>query len=134
MNWNLLLRELDKLNLPKDKYAITNSGCLAVRGIRNANDVDIIVSDDLFNQLSIKHIVTKSDTGAGKINISENVEVIGNFKSPPYAEELIESSDIIDNRRYVELKWIRYFKEKRGREKDLNDIKLIDEYLKQNGK
>ena len=40
-----LLKELEKLNLPKDKFAIFGSGPLAVRNLRTANDLDLIVND-----------------------------------------------------------------------------------------
>lgn len=40
------LKELKKLNLPEDQYIIWGSGVLAIRGIRDASDIDIIVSKD----------------------------------------------------------------------------------------
>jgi len=134
MEWKLLLRELDKLNLPKDKYAITSSGCLAVRGIREANDVDIIVTDDLWCKLIKSYKTIKSQYDGEKITLSNNVEALGGFKNPPTTDELITKADKIDGRRYVDLNWIIFFKVKWEREKDLRDINLIDKYLKKNSK
>ncbi|MBU4381382.1 hypothetical protein L6255_02740 [Candidatus Parcubacteria bacterium] len=51
MKIDILLEELDKLNLPKDQYAITSSGSLAIRGIREANDLDIIVTPKVWKEL-----------------------------------------------------------------------------------
>ena len=49
------LAELKALNLPLGHYAIFGSGPLAVRGIREAADLDIIVSESLWKELLPKH-------------------------------------------------------------------------------
>jgi hypothetical protein len=59
MQFEKLLNELKKLNLPPDEFAITSSGCLAVRGIREANDLDLVVSDKLFDDLSKRKNIIK---------------------------------------------------------------------------
>lgn len=38
---------LKKYNLPIGKFVIGGSGSLGIRGIREINDIDILVSDDL---------------------------------------------------------------------------------------
>lgn len=132
MNWKILLKELDSLKLPRNKYAITSSGCLAVRGIREAKDVDIIISSDLWKKLSRNHVAV--ETGRGKkMKLSVNVEALGEFKEKPSSDNLIRNAEMIGGRLYVNLKAVRNFKEKIHRDKDLNDIKLIDKYLANRG-
>ena len=46
------LEELKKLNFAKDKFAVFGSGCLAVRNLRENNDIDLIVKDDLWEELA----------------------------------------------------------------------------------
>jgi len=51
----ILLEELKKLNFPKDKYAVFGSGPLAIRNIREAHDLDVIVTHDFFQELCNKY-------------------------------------------------------------------------------
>ena len=46
-NFKKQLAELKKLNLPNDKYAVFGSGPLAIYGIRDSEDIDIIVKSEL---------------------------------------------------------------------------------------
>jgi len=45
------LDELKALALPPDQYAVFGSGPMAVRGIREANDLDLIVKESLWDDL-----------------------------------------------------------------------------------
>jgi hypothetical protein len=49
------LEELKTLNLPKGTYAIFGSGPLAVRGLREARYLDIIVKDEIYKQLCLRY-------------------------------------------------------------------------------
>lgn len=131
MRFSDLIKELDSLNLPSDQYAITSSGTLAVRGIREANDIDILPDDKLWEELVKKYEVIK-DQICDHIKLSENIEAIGNWHTNDRmftTEEQITRADVIDGKRYVNLQMIRKFKELLGREKDFHDIELIDEHL-----
>ncbi|OHA57473.1 MAG: hypothetical protein A2114_01590 [Candidatus Vogelbacteria bacterium GWA1_51_14] len=124
-----LLNQLDELGLPKDQYAITSSGPLAVRGIRPAKDLDLVVSDNLWQELIGRYPV--KDLGlCQSIQIGE-IEILGNFKDGQLisSEQQITEADIINSHRYVNLDTIIKFKKLLSRDKDLADIKLIEEYL-----
>lgn len=127
-----LLKELDSLNLPKDEYAIISSGVLAIHNIREANDLDIIVTDKVWDKLSQGHPVEHLPT-TDKISIG-NIEILHNWskemiEATAPLDEQIKTADIIDGHRFVKLDLVKKFKQKLGREKDLKDIKLIDNYL-----
>jgi len=53
------LNELKKLNLPKGKYALFGSSPMAIRGIKENSDIDIIVKEDLWNFLKQKYKVIR---------------------------------------------------------------------------
>ena len=48
------LRELKKLKLPSDKYAVFGSGGICIRGLKPVFDIDLIVKSDLWEKLSKK--------------------------------------------------------------------------------
>lgn len=56
----MYLDELRSLNLPEGKFAIFGSGPIAVRGIRESEDLDIIVKQDLWDFLAEKYPVSLS--------------------------------------------------------------------------
>ena len=55
------LDELAKLGLPKYQFAIFGSGPMGIRGLRECDDLDIIVKPDLWNKLKDNiHLKTKT--------------------------------------------------------------------------
>ena len=129
MNFQDLLKELDALNFPAEKYAITSSGPLAVRGIRPARDIDLVVIDDFWLELGQKYPIKKMEF-CDSISIG-NVEILGNFrvKNLYSPKEQIAKADLIDGRRYVNLEMVMAFKKALGRDKDKRDLELINNYL-----
>lgn len=121
------LEELKGLNLPSDQYAVFGSGPLAIRGIRENKDIDIIAKPGLWDKLSREY--GKDD---GSIEIG-HVEVYRNWDPlPDSIEKLIDGADIIGGIRFVKLKYLLEWKKSVGREKDKRDIKLIEDYVKKN--
>lgn len=133
MEISRLLKEVVQLNLPKDKYAITSSGSLAMRGIREANDLDLIVTSDLWDELREKYPVEVNGV-LHCIKIG-NIEIVGEGScftdhGIATAEQQISEADIIEGYPCVRLDYVSRFKLLMGREKDLRDIQFIDEYKK----
>ena len=44
--------EVRALKLPLDQYAITSSGPLGIRGVRQIGDIDLVLSDGLWSELA----------------------------------------------------------------------------------
>ncbi|MCD6558103.1 MAG: hypothetical protein J7K31_03685 [Candidatus Aenigmarchaeota archaeon] len=121
------LDELRRLKLPRDKFAIFGSGCLAIRNIRDNNDLDIIVKPELWEHLIKKYPRTKK---SDFIQI-DNIEIYKDLR--PWVDDscnLIDSADIIRGFRFVKLKYIIQLKKAMNRKKDKEDIKLIENFLK----
>lgn len=119
------LDELKALNLPNGEFSICGSGPLAIRRIRECRDIDVIVTKKLWETLSKSHPVT-----AGKLISIGHIEI---FRGWPYIDDIekaIEDSDIIDNIRFVKLSDTLRWKKVMDREKDRNDIMLIENYEK----
>jgi hypothetical protein len=128
----VLLAELEKLNIPKDKMAITSSGPIGVRNIREIGDLDIIVYPEVWEELAPKYGVIK-EGGLESIEIG-NIQVLGNgswFTDPKYGDVKsdIDNADIFDGNRYVKLEKILTIKKLKSRPKDKEDVGLIEDYL-----
>lgn len=134
MNINELLEKLNQLNLPRNQYAIVGSGPLAVRGIREAHDLDILVTPELWDQLSQQYPVKHTpDLLFDQIEL-ENLTILGRgsvFRDNPIAsvDTQIKTADVFMGHNFLNLDLLKKFKAKLGREKDFKDIELINEYL-----
>jgi len=124
-----LLEKFRKLNLPDKKYAIYGSGPLAVREIRKAKDLDIVVSNDLYEKLKEKYLTDPKKWR--RIKIGE-IEIYPSWAWEPKIKELekiIKRAELIEGLRFVRLDDLIKWKKKMGRSKDLKDINLVKEYL-----
>ncbi|MBI2595214.1 hypothetical protein HYW46_00575 [Candidatus Daviesbacteria bacterium] len=117
MNFEKLLKKLKALNLPRDEFVVVSSGSMAVRGIRDARDLDILVTDKLWSSLSEKYPI-KNENGIDKIEVhSKDIEILGAgsiFRDSSIAslEEIFRSADIFDGIRYINLELLKKFKQK----------------------
>jgi hypothetical protein len=125
------------LNLPAGQYAITSSGPVGVREIREIGDIDLVVDDGLWNELASAYPIIQ-EQGITKIRISQDIEVLAetSFCAPrepgqPSVAEQIAQADIIDGLPFVSLRHVLYFKREMKREKDEQDIAALERLLDQ---
>ncbi len=74
-NIQKFLEELKLLNLPIGEYVIVSSGPMAMRGIRECGDLDLLITEKLFNDLSKKYTADKAENFS-KVVISENIHKV----------------------------------------------------------
>lgn len=126
-----IFESVKNLKLPLGKFALFGSGPLGVRGIRESDDADIIVTADLFNKL-------KNDPGwkadinknGNEVLLRENMEVFRNWSPGDWnIDDLIKDAEIIEGLLFVKLEHVLRWKKIYGREKDLKDLELIESYL-----
>ena len=127
------------LNLPLDQIIVIGSGILDQLGIRPASDIDLAASPDLMKNLSeesgdwIKKFDDNQrfyfvkDDGSAEVwdGWEFNGQVVG------YGELLSQSVEY-DDVRFVNLEFLSRWKKWRSREKDVQDVKLIDEWRANN--
>ncbi len=121
------IEELKKLKLPKDQFAIFGSGPLAVRGLRDNEDLDILVKHKLWEQLVKSHPPATLDMKSLTIGKIEIYHDWPGFKEP---EKLVDNADVIDQFRFVKMNAVLKWKKSFNRPKDKDDIKLIEKFLK----
>jgi len=127
-----VIAEVKKLDLPLGQYVVIGSGIMARLGLREANDVDIAVTPDLYAKLRASG-EWEEEERYGKIFLKKEAVEINpqlDWESyPTTAEEAIASATIIDGIPFMNLNELVRFKRALGRAKDLPDFIIIEEYL-----
>lgn len=129
-NFKKYMQELKDLGLPEDQYAVSGSGPLAVRGIRDVHDLDIIVKPELWEYLCRQY--NKENDRLIKIG---NIDIYREWK--PYfrdVDALISDADLIDEIRFIRFDDILKWKKAMNKPKDREDVRLIEEYTKKQNK
>lgn len=120
-----IIKTLEKYNLNKDDYIILSTGSLVLRGIKEeAHDIDLAVSNDL-----MEHLLTHYDCEL-EVSLDDfDVYILNdelNFSIHYYDVPF----DIIDGYNIQALDSVIELKKSLNRSKDIEDLKLIDNYLK----
>ncbi len=127
------LKNLKALNLSPDQFVVVSSGALAIRGIRDAKDLDVIVKEKLWDELKKRHDVTLNDWGIERIELGEieilnpKQSIFGNSKIISF-KDLFVKADRFRRINFMNLDHLKKIKKKLGRDVDLADIELINEY------
>ncbi len=123
------------LELPDGEYMVMGSGILGALGIRPARDADIVVSARVYEKL-------KELGWTERTYKSGSIEQIG-LENGPFqvfydwtdddgvvksVEELLESADIVEGVAYNSLDKLSAYKLRRGQDKDLRDLELINQF------
>ncbi len=133
-----IVEEVKKLNLPFGQYVVFGSGILSAKGIRPAKDIDLLVTPELFSSLQRKGWKRKflfRRVLKFKLIKMGIAEAFSNANSGTYkteVEEIIKTADVIEGIPFMNLNELKIFKVQLNREKDKNDVKLIDEFLSKN--
>jgi hypothetical protein len=127
-----ILEKIKTLNFPLGQYVVIGSGLLAILKIRPAKDIDISVLPELYEKLYKSEKWQKEKRWDKVFLKKDNIEINPQLSWSDYktsTEEAIKSATIIDNIPFLNLGELKKFKEALGRDKDKEDIKLIDDYL-----
>lgn len=127
-----IIEKVKELNLPAGGYVVFGSCPLAAAGLREANDIDVLVSNEVLARLK--------QAGWEQVDKGENDKPLTydvfeahnswNFSSySPTLKRLLETADVIDGIPFASLDEVRKWKAASGRPKDLHDIELIDVYF-----
>lgn len=131
-----LFDKIRALTFPDGQYVIVGSGIMAAKGIREAHDLDIVVTPELFEKCRNEGWEVRPWTKPGmegkewlkKGNVDLHLEVSsGDVRST--AEDLLREAEIMNGIPFITLQQLIAFKRAYGRPKDFEDIKLIEEYL-----
>jgi hypothetical protein len=116
------------------KYAVFGSGPMGIRGIREMHDIDLVVTQDLFDRFrsnsawEVKDIYGNNDCFHGLINHKLNIEMFTKWYTDWNTEKLIKEAEMIDDMPFVKLDYVIQWKKQFASEKDLRDVNLIKQF------
>ncbi|NQU87413.1 MAG: hypothetical protein HQ541_16795 [Mariniphaga sp.] len=130
-----LFKKVREMKLLLGEYVIFGSGPMCILDLRECRDLDILVTKDIFEgykkKLDWKLVEFERDGRQVEFLEKENIELYKEWGPGEWNnEKLIKEAELIDGLPFVKLEYFIKWKKISGREKDLNDIKLIKEYLK----
>lgn len=125
-----LFQEVKDLNLPIGKYALFGSAPLGIRDLKECHDIDIIVAEDLWNEYRKKGWEIKIMPHGSQYLWNNEIELWKDWAPGQWnIEQMINDSELIDELPFVKLEKVLEWKRINAREKDLNDIKVIEKFL-----
>jgi hypothetical protein len=121
--------EVMALQLTPGAWVIFGSGAMGVRGLRDVNDVDILVLPQEWQRLVNIHASAVRNNPL-RIELG-NVEILNEWIDglPGSPEDLIANREIIDGLPFIPLEEVIRYKQYLDRDKDRKDIELIRAYL-----
>lgn len=117
---NSLIQRLQEVPFSKNEYWVVAGGAMVLHGFRTqTHDIDLGCSTLLADKLEQQgYVVSRCEDGTRKILYSENIEIFENW--------IDGSVEIISGVPVVCVDGLIQMKKKLGREKDLEDIALIE--------
>lgn len=125
-----LEKEIKSLHWPTQQYAIWGSGVLAIRGLRKAQDIDIVVKEPLWHSLANIYPPLNGKYGGFYLQIG-TMEIWNNMMNMPNltVEEVIDAAEMVEGYPFMSLDHTIQWKQFLRRPKDLSDLALIHQML-----
>ncbi len=124
-----LFQKVKDLKLPIGKYALFGSAPLGIRGLKDCRDIDIIVTEELWNKYK-KNWEMKSMPHGSQYLCQGEIELWKDWKPGQWdIDKMISEAEIIDGLPFVKLEKVLEAKRLSKREKDLLDIESVEKFL-----
>lgn len=124
-----ILDELIAIGLPPEDFAVFGSGPLAIRDLRDSDDIDIVARGDAWDMAKRLGKPQTSEFDDESYALADGrIEVTDRWGDWD-VNKLIDEADNLEGIRFVSLETTQQEKMRRGREKDLKDVQLIGRYM-----
>lgn len=123
-------KRIKELHLPDGKYLLSGSLPLGIRNLRKCRDIDIIVAEDIWDGYKKMGWEIKEISCGTKYLQKDDIELWKDWVLD-YDTNIIEEAEIIDNLPFMSLKRTVEWKNITKRKKDLEDIKIIEQYYRE---
>ncbi len=131
---NSFFSKLIALDLPTQDFAIFGSGPMFAHGLKDlGHDIDIVARGRAW-EVAAK-LNTPVPTKSGNALVVElfegEIEIFNSWAPGEWnIDELIDNAEVVEGVRFVQLEEVLKWKRMMNRPKDVEDIALIDKYLK----
>jgi len=130
-------RELERIGLTIENSVVIGSGILSALNIRESQDIDATVSEDVYKRLSTDSCFKKAENHGREVLTDGLLEIgtsWGVLNKDWKFDDFLGESVVIDEVRYTTLEFLLAVKqswllEKDARQKDIDDVELIKNYL-----
>ena len=109
------LTELNALNIQKEDYVIFGSGPMAIKGLLEPADLDVVVRENVYKKM----FGNKEPIRIGNIELSytwPNLDV----------EVLFDNVEWHDGYPFAPIDMVRHYKKQMNRQKDIEDLNLLN--------
>lgn len=126
-----IIERVKQLNLPLDQLVVIGSGLLDALELRKANDIDLVLSAELFAQLVKQpewHVAVKN---VELVIRSSDTEAFLSWRRDgrPNFGELYNGATVIDGIHFANPQYVIDWKRMSASDKDLRDIALLEGYV-----
>ncbi|MEK7642740.1 MAG: YdcF family protein [Patescibacteria group bacterium] len=128
-----IISKVKELNLPKGEYVVFGSAPMAMAGIREAGDIDLLVSPEVFESLRKAEWKQIEKSVNDKPLTYDCFEAHDNWDFTlykPTLKDLLKTATWIEDTPFASLEEVHKWKLASGRPKDLTDIELIEKFYK----
>ena len=130
-------RELERIGLTIENSVVIGSGILSALNIRESQDIDVTVNEDVYKRLSVDSRFKKAENHGREVLTDGLLEIgtsWGVLNKDWKFDDFLGESVVIDEVRYTTLEFLLAVKqswllEKDARQKDIDDAELIKNYL-----
>lgn len=131
--------ELSKFSLDETNSVVVGSGILNALGLRRAKDIDLVINEEVFQRLRGNERLKEEVNEYGAVTLKSSIMEIGVGWADDSGfsfvyEDLLRNNQttVVDGVRYLNLETLLKIKKMWAREKDLQDIAMIERYLEEN--
>ena len=129
--------KLDELGLNPHNAVVIGSGILNALNLRESKDIDVVVTEETYKELSDNGRFEKEQNHGREILTDDLFEIGTSWTVVGKAwkfEDLLSHSTIISGVRYHTVEFLldakrRWIADGEGRQKDIDDVKLMEQYL-----
>lgn len=133
MKFDEIAKRTRELGLNVGEYALFGSVPLAACGIRESQDIDMLVTHEVYQRLKVQGWKVEVFPNGRKMLKKDCFEAGEDWNYGTYNPDparLIKEADIIEGIPVVRLEEALAWKKAFGREKDLKDVKLIEKFMR----
>lgn len=142
MKKETLISIIKSLNLPEGRYIVAGSASIAIHDLKDAHDIDIVVSPEVFDAYKSRgfeeiHYTYPDKVGQSylkKVIEGQEVELYLDVNCKdfnPTLEELLSRKQVYEGINFIAVEDLLRFKLQYGRPKDQFDIDLIKKFFSQ---